>query len=72
VSTPRADGPPLPENPELRAIALAMEHAGLSGEICDATWQLVFISSEEARIVGSSPEVGRQVSGPSPPEDPEF
>ena len=60
MSAPHADGPPLPEHPELRAIALAMEHAGLSGEICDATWRLVFISSEEARIVGVEPhEVGR-------------
>jgi class 3 adenylate cyclase len=55
-----SDGPPLPEHPELRTIALAMEHAGLSGEICDATWRVVFISSEEARIVGVAPQdVGR-------------
>jgi class 3 adenylate cyclase len=37
-----------------------MEHAGLSGEICDATWRIVFISSEEARIVGVEPsDAGR-------------
>lgn len=53
-------GPPLPEHPELRAIAEAMEAARISGEICDAQWRLVFISSEEARIVGADPgEVGR-------------
>jgi len=45
-------GPPLPEHPELREIALAMEGAGISGELLDANWQLVFISTEEARIVG--------------------
>ena len=52
--------PPLPEHPELREIALAMEGAGISGELLDANWQLVFISTEEARIVGVPPEeVGR-------------
>jgi class 3 adenylate cyclase len=60
VSTPEREGSPLPEHPELRTLALAMEHAGISGEISDATWRLVFISSEEARIVGVEPaEVGR-------------
>jgi len=51
----RADGPPLPEHPELRDIATAMEGAGISGEILDANWRIVFISSEEARIVGVAP-----------------
>lgn len=55
-----AAGPPLPEHPELREIALAMEGAGISGELLDANWQLVFISTEEARIVGVPPgEVAR-------------
>ena len=48
--------PPLPEHPELREIALAMEGAGISGELLDANWQLVFISTEEARVVGVPPE----------------
>lgn len=50
-----AAGPQLPENPELRAIAETMEAAGIAGEICDATFRLVFISSENARIVGVDP-----------------
>lgn len=33
-----------------------MEGAGVSGEILDADWKVVFISSEEARIVGVAPE----------------
>jgi class 3 adenylate cyclase len=33
-----------------------MEEAGVSGEILDADWKVVFISSEEARIVGVAPE----------------
>jgi class 3 adenylate cyclase len=53
-------GPPPPEHPELRDVAEALELAGISGEILDASWCLVFISSEEARIIGVEPsEVGR-------------
>jgi class 3 adenylate cyclase len=53
-------GPPLPEHPELRAVAEAIETAGISGEILDAQWCVVFISSEEARMVGVEPaEVDR-------------
>src|SRR6186997_1472171 len=53
-------GPPLPEHPELRSVAEAFETAGISGEILDAQWRVVFISSEEARIIGVEPsEVGR-------------
>ena len=60
MPTSDAPGPPLPEHSELRNIAEAIETVGLSGEICDANWRLVFISSEEARIVGVDPsEVGR-------------
>jgi class 3 adenylate cyclase len=52
--------PPLPEHPELREVALAMEGAGASGDILDARWRTVFISSELARMSGVSPEdVGR-------------
>jgi class 3 adenylate cyclase len=60
MSAMEREGSPLPEHPELRAVAQVMEQAGLSGEICDATWRLVFISSEEARIMGVDPRsVGR-------------
>lgn len=53
-------GPPLPEHPRLREVALAMEHAGLSGEICDRSWRLVYISTEEALVMGVEPaDVGR-------------
>lgn len=56
----RNPGPPLPEDRRLREIAEAMEDAGVSGELLDADWKIVFISSEEARIVGVAPdEVGR-------------
>lgn len=56
----QSGGPPLPERAELREIALAMEGAKVSGELLDADLRIVFISSEEARIVGVAPEeVGR-------------
>jgi class 3 adenylate cyclase len=58
-------GPPLPEHPELREIALAMEGAGISGELLDANWQIVFISTEEARIVGVPPEEVERFYGKS-------
>ena len=65
MSTPAAPGPPLPEHPELRNIAEAIEAVGLSGEICDATWRIVYISSEEARIVGVDPSEVAQYYGKS-------
>ena len=44
----------------MRNIAEALETTAISGEICDAKWRVVFISSEEARIIGVEPsEVGR-------------
>lgn len=53
-------GPPLPEHPELRVLAEALEGAKFAGEILDAHWRIVFISSEEARVIGVPPsEVGR-------------
>jgi class 3 adenylate cyclase len=70
-----AAGPPLPEHPELRAIAEAMEVGRISGEICDHLWRLVFISTEEARIVGVEPSEVDRFYGKGLPrrqlEDPE-
>ena len=53
-----ADGaaPPLPEHPELREFARAMEAARVSGDIVDARWRTVFISSELARLLGTGPD----------------
>jgi class 3 adenylate cyclase len=48
-------GPPLPEHPELREVALAMESAGVAGDILDADWREVFMSSEMARMAGFDP-----------------
>jgi class 3 adenylate cyclase len=47
--------PPLPEHPELREFARAMEGAGVSGDIVDERWRTVFISSELARLAGVAP-----------------
>jgi hypothetical protein len=38
----QSSGPPLPEDPQFREIALAMETAGISGEILDGDWKIVF------------------------------
>lgn len=48
--------PRLPEHPELREIALVIEHAGMMAEILDARFRCVFISTETARAVGASAE----------------
>jgi class 3 adenylate cyclase len=47
--------PPLPEHPELRELALAMESAGVAGDILDADFREVFMSSEMARMAGFDP-----------------
>ena len=48
-------GPRLPEHPELREIALAMERAGMSGEILDTSFRTVYFSTESARLLGCPP-----------------
>ena len=42
-----------------------MEGAGISGELLDANWQLVFISTEEAQVVGVPPEEVARLYGKS-------
>jgi len=63
------DDPPyvsqLPEHPELREIAQAIEAAGMMGDILDASFRCVFISSEAARAMGLSAELGRSMIGMS-------
>ena len=50
------NGPPLPEHPELRVLAAALESTKLAGEILDDHWRIVFISGEEARVIGVAPQ----------------
>jgi len=53
---------PLPEHPDLRDIALALEAAGMVFEILDARFRSVYLASEWSRIMGASPdEVRRQI-----------
>lgn len=59
--------PALPEHPELRAIAEALEGAGLSGEILDADWRSVYESTELCSIAGLSIEQGESLYGKSLP-----
>jgi class 3 adenylate cyclase len=57
--------PPLPEHPDLREIALALEAAGMMFEILDASFRCVFISSEMVRALGASPEEASSLIGKS-------
>jgi len=57
--------PQLPEHPELREIALTIERSGAAGEILDASFRVVFISSETARILGLTGEEARRLHGMS-------
>jgi hypothetical protein len=53
----------LPEHPGLRELAQVIESAGMMGEILDARFRCVFISSEAARAMGVSAEVGPRIIG---------
>ncbi len=57
--------PPLPKQRDLRSIALALEGAGLCGEILDASWRLVYLSSEQCRAAGVTVEEARRLVGTS-------
>lgn len=61
----RSPTAPLPDHPKLRDLALAMESAGLSGEILDSDWKIAYISTEEARIVGIPPQEVERFYGKS-------
>src|SRR5687767_3059411 len=56
---------PLPEHPELRDIAVAMESAGMGFEIFDARFRSVYVSSEFHRFMEGSADQLRQVIGRS-------
>lgn len=45
---------PLPEHPQLRMLAEELERARRVGEIFDAQWRLVYISSELAAVIGAA------------------
>ena len=55
--------PRLPEHPELREIALAIEKAGMIGEVLDAKFRCVFISSETVRAIGMSADEAHSLLG---------
>lgn len=56
IPTPR-----LPDHPELRDVALAVEAAGMIGEILDHRFRSVFLSTEFVRLTGmTTDEIKRQ------------
>jgi class 3 adenylate cyclase len=57
--------PRLPEHPELRELALALESARMMFEILDASFRCVFFSSETARAVGASAAEAGSLMGKS-------
>ena len=64
-----SDGSPpgsrLPEHPDLREIALALESAGMMFEVLDASFRCVFFSSETTRAVGATPAEAEGLYGKS-------
>lgn len=46
---------PLPEHPELRELAQALEDAGVAAEILDYKWRVVYTTSEDALALGLDP-----------------
>lgn len=60
------DAPPLPEDPDLRAIAEAIETHGAIGEVLDRKWRTVFITTELCRMMGFSSEEAKSYYGISP------
>jgi len=61
-----APGPsPLPEHPDLRDIAVAMETAGMFFEIVDARFRSVYVSRETARVMEMSADEAHQLIGRS-------
>lgn len=57
--------PPLPDHPELREIALAVEGAEMSAEILDPSFRTIFYSSQAARVLGLSAEEATGMYGRS-------
>ncbi|MBK5111528.1 MAG: adenylate/guanylate cyclase domain-containing protein [Thermoleophilia bacterium] len=57
--------PELPDHPELREIALVIEDAGMMGEILDASFRCVFLSTETARMIGASASEAKYLVGKS-------
>src|SRR4051812_44303459 len=56
--------PLLPEQPELRDVALAMESAGMVGEVLDDRFRTVFVSTQMVRLAGmTADELKRQYGG---------
>ena len=62
---------PLPEHPELRELAQALEDAGLVAEILDHKWRVVYTTSEDARWLGLDPAAMHHHYGLSPVIRPE-
>lgn len=57
--------PALPEHPELRQIALAVESAEMSAEILDTSFRTIFFSTQAAEVLGLTPVEAAEMYGRS-------
>ena len=57
--------PSLPEHPELRDVAMALENAGQVCEILDARFRSVFLSTQLVRVLGMTPDEAKRQHGRS-------
>ena len=55
--------PQLPEHPELRELALAIEGFGASAEIMDSSFRVIFISTETVKLLGLTSEDANRLHG---------
>ena len=55
--------PQLPEHPELRELALAIEGFGASAEIMDSSFRVIFISTETVKVLGLTSEDANRLHG---------
>ncbi|MBK8293905.1 MAG: hypothetical protein IPK93_03685 [Solirubrobacterales bacterium] len=55
--------PQLPEHPELREVALAIESYGGAADIFDSSFRAVFISTETVKFLGLTPEEASTLLG---------
>jgi class 3 adenylate cyclase len=57
------DEPYVPQLPELRELALAIESFGASAEILDKSFRVVFISTETVKVLDVTPEEANRLYG---------
>jgi class 3 adenylate cyclase len=65
MGEPSRAAPSLPEHPELRDIASALESAGMIGEILDSRFRSVYLSTQMIRLAGMTVDEAKRQYGRS-------